>query len=406
MRILFLCRCIEAGADGVGDYTRALAHTLAGRGHHVAIVSVNDSVKEALADTMPAGATGATGAAEGVATLRLPRHWTWSQKQAALSAFAGDFAPDWISLQFVPWSFGVKGVLYAFPKILQHCATSCGAKVHMMFHELWLEYDFGPWKNRVTGYLQAKSIQRLLRRVEPHACHTSHAHYLERMRPLCPKIAILPLFGNIPVHTAAAPQALEQLIPSAPGSDAWGPRSDWILACLFGKITQDFDASEVLESLVQYAQRQGKKVGLLLLGRNGPHADASMAGIQRQFGDTIRQISSGPQSPAVLSALFQEVDLGIAVTPFEIVEKSSAVAAMTEHGLPVIVPHRRHAPPAGAGPEAAHETPYRLFTGKHFDWAEFLQYRPKVGPRLDDVAQRLERSLAPESAFALPRPLP
>ncbi len=394
MRILFLCRCIEPGADGVGDYTRALALKLATRGHDVGIIAVNDAVKADLAETMAAGAAGE------VATLRLPRRWSWTQKNAALCAFASDFAPNWISLQFVPWSFGVKGLVYVFANILRNCATSCAAKVHIMFHELWLEYDSGPCKNRVTGYLQAKSIQRLLRMVEPQACHTSNAYYLKRMQALCPRITLLPLFGNIPVATSAEPQVLEKLFQQVPEVDAWEPRSDWILACLFGKITQGFDAAEVLESLVQYSQRNGKKLGLLLLGRNGPHADAFLERIEQQFGDSIRRRCCGPQPPAVLSALFQAVDLGIAVTPLEIVGKSGAVAAMTEHGLPVIVPHRLHATSAetdrGTTVETGRDSRYWLFTGKHFDWAECLRCKSKASPRLDEVARRLERSLASE----------
>ena len=395
MRILFLCRCIEPGADGVGDYTRALALTLATRGHDVGIVAVNDAVEVAVAGTMPAGA------AEQVAVLRLPRRWSWAQKNAALCVFATDFAPDWISLQFVPWSFGVKGLVYAFARILRNCATICAAQVHIMFHELWLEYDSGPCKNRVTGYLQAKGIHRLLRMVDPQVCHTSNAYYLKRMRALCPRIALLPLFGNIPVATSAEPQVLEQLFSQTPGGSAWAPRSDWILACLFGKIPQGFDAAEVLESLLRYSQRDGKQLGLLLLGRNGPHADAFLERIEQQFGDSIRRRCCGPQPPAVLSALFREVDLGIAVTPLEIVGKSGAVAAMTEHGLPVIVPHRLHATPAGADDrattvETGRENRYWLFTGKHFDWAACLRCRSKASPRLDEVVRSLERSLASE----------
>ena len=70
--------------------------------------------------------------------LALPGTLPWrariEQAEAALAAFA----PDWVSLQFVPFAFNSKGVV-ALGGALAGSGSSPTAAAHVMMHELWVE---------------------------------------------------------------------------------------------------------------------------------------------------------------------------------------------------------------------------------------------------------------------------
>ena len=59
--------------------------------------------------------------------------------------------------------------------------------------------------------------------------------------------------------------------------------------------------------------------------------------IQRDYDGVFEFLTIGVQSPEDLANFFAELDFGIATTPWEIIGKSAAAAAMLEHGLPLIV---------------------------------------------------------------------
>ena len=57
----------------------------------------------------------------------------------------------------------------------------------------------------------------------------------------------------------------------------------------------------------------------------------------KQYGSDIELWRGGEQSVEKISQFFLSTDFGISSTPLSLIGKSASVAAMLDHGLPVIV---------------------------------------------------------------------
>ena len=169
MKILFICGSLEPGKDGVGDYTRRLACTLKKQGVAVAAVALNDRHIIDAHDTQQES--------EGVTlpVLRIPAIWTKAKQTALAKQWVTQHNPDWLSLQFVPYSFHHKGLPFGLAKQLKAIATP-QVKWHIMFHELWIgmsknsgikqiligkvrEYDFSQVKNIIEDLILSFDTQ-------------------------------------------------------------------------------------------------------------------------------------------------------------------------------------------------------------------------------------------------------
>ena len=150
MQVIFLCGSLEPGRDGVGDYVRRLAMELMQQGHQSGAVALNDkhitheisSVQQAALQELP--------------VLRLPSVWPANKRFEHAQRWIDDFGPDWLSLQFVPFSFHSKGLPLDLASRL--ASLGRGRSWHIMIHELWVGMDCeSPLKHKLWG-----SIQRLL----------------------------------------------------------------------------------------------------------------------------------------------------------------------------------------------------------------------------------------------------
>ena len=93
MKIMFLCGCLEQGKDGVGDYVHRLALLCSHKNVECYKVAINDSfISEIIWNTK-----------ENI--LRLPANLRYEDKIKKLIDLTEFFQPDWISLQFVSFSF-------------------------------------------------------------------------------------------------------------------------------------------------------------------------------------------------------------------------------------------------------------------------------------------------------------
>ena len=146
LRIVFICGCIEPGRDGVGDYTRRLSAELILTGHFTAIIAINDvHTTEIIDDHQVQGGIR-------IPTLRLPSLSTYKSRFGKAKMWLNSFDPNWISLQFVPFSFHAKGLPFALARDLSLLGE--GRKWHIMFHELWVGMDKeSPLKMRAWGYV-------------------------------------------------------------------------------------------------------------------------------------------------------------------------------------------------------------------------------------------------------------
>src|SRR5215210_3802535 len=130
MKILFLCGSLEPGRDGVGDYTRRLAGELIRQGNKTFIISLNDRyVSEVFKTIQHDDATA-------ISVLRLPSNLVTKKKMQFARKWIDNENPEWLSLQYVPFSFHTKGLPFRLSKLLRGLGK--GRKWQIMFHELWL----------------------------------------------------------------------------------------------------------------------------------------------------------------------------------------------------------------------------------------------------------------------------
>ncbi len=317
MKIAFICSSLEPGRDGVGDYTRSLAAACTARGHACALLALRDTQlagdEERLATETP--------------VLRFSPRRPLAERLAGARACLADFAPDWLSWQFVAYGYHPKGLVSAEVRAL--ATLSEGRRTHVMLHELWIGLDRRePWKNRLVGALQRHGLLRLLHRLRTMRLHTSNAAYRTVLGRHRWGAELLPLFGNIPV-APANPAALAAFLPD-------GARAGWLVGVTFGTLHPQWQPAASAELLHATAARLGRKLLLLSCGRAGAHAPELL----RQFaaGRDLAIVTAGELPGETISQLFQAADFGLAPHPWALIGKSGAAAAMLDHGLPVLVP--------------------------------------------------------------------
>ncbi|OAM91347.1 hypothetical protein OH491_22645 [Termitidicoccus mucosus] len=335
MNLLFICTSLEPGRDGVGDYARLLAAACADAGHRCALLALNDPHITASAVSTQSAPPHA------LPVLRLSAGESWRARLVAARHFARDHAPDWLSWQIVPYGFHPKGVIPPSVRTLA-AELATGGRNHVMLHELWLGLSREePPRHRLTGFLQRGPLLRLLRAISPDHTDTTNAAYQHALRRRHIPAALLPLFGNIPVAT-----------PLAHAADA-----GTLTAVLFGTIHPQFLATlppvrvsrsshrsvssprNLFVELASHARATQRRLRILALGHNGEHARALAGRLASAFPPADLAYETLGEKPAPeVSRILQAADLGIATHPWALLGKSGAVAAMLDHGLPVIVP--------------------------------------------------------------------
>jgi hypothetical protein len=380
MRILFLCSCLEPGRDGVGDYVRLLAHAAARQGHACGIAALNDPRVEAPGEA-PDG---------DVATLRLPSSLEWAEREKMACRFRDKFHPDWISLQLVPYAFQKRGILFGLDGALGPVTE--GVPLHLMFHELWLGAGRpSPLRFYLTGFIQRLALARLIAGLRPKLVTASNPVHVAMLRELGTEALMLPLFGNVPITSGdfsrvAGLWAKAGITPEN--------RREWWVGLFFGSLHPEWKSEPFLSRLETAALAAGKKICLVLAGRAGASGEMTWSRMEHDYDSRVTMIRAGEQPVEIISALLQNADFGIAASPWQLIGKSGTVAAMLDHGLPVLVtredfqPFQRTAAPPSTDP-LVHRCDERLE-------AKLIAGLPKRAPRaqVDGIAAQLCARLA------------
>jgi hypothetical protein len=312
MRVIFVCGSLEPGRDGVGDYTRRLAKELIRQGHECRLTALNDQhITEVIGFDRSLHQ-------DGIPSLRLPAITRWKERTPLAHKWIQDFTPDWISLQYVPYSFQRKGLPIGIGSRLKCIAPD--AKWHIMLHELWIGMEMGtPLRKRLVGEAQRMLIRRLLKGHKFDKISTQSLLYVAQLKSLRVQPRHLPLFGNIPRQPSSSTSSRGDQTP--------------LHFVLFGGIHQNAPISEFAHECAAYGTATGRKVRLTLAGRSGTEGKRWEAA-WRAAGLMVEVV--GECSTLELSHLFQSASFGIATTPLALIEKSGSAAAMREHSLPVI----------------------------------------------------------------------
>lgn len=310
MKILFICGNIEPSKDGVGDYTRRLCGEVISGGHQAEIISLFDSHVSSFKNEIQV-----TDKIE-VDVYRIPLNNSFDSRKKMIQSVLDNGSFDWISLQFVPYSFNKKGIPNKLTKLLASLKGSF--KWHFMFHELWLGLETqSSKKNKFIGMIQLSIIKKLVDKIKPEVIHTQsqvHLHYLNKNRI---PTRILPLFGNIPVVI----------------SEHIHKNMDEFVLLFFGTIHKG--AMTSLKNFISDLEKlkNEKAFKIVLIGRNGS-ALIEFIDILKECKieyDVLGELNEYQISEKLLLA-----DYGVSTTPYIISEKSGTVAAMKEHNLNVL----------------------------------------------------------------------
>ena len=302
VKILFLVGSLEPGRDGVGDYSRTLATECARVGHEPCLLSLNDPWVE-RPQSEPA-------------LLRLATKMSWSDRVRAARAFLTASRAEIVSLHFVPYSFHRAGLNFALPQILGVIIGR--TRVQVMFHELWIGAQIGAsLQAKTLGFCQRKIIQATVKTLACRIVHASNSVYVQLLARHGIDATQLPLFGSVPI---IAPEKLPRR------------NSNILRLGMFGSIHPEWSPDEMLGRLRQL----GKQVQLSHIGRIGPWASV-WRDLTERYGLEVELRRLGERSPEEISRFLSSLDFGVATTPLSLIGKSASVAAMLDHGLPVIV---------------------------------------------------------------------
>lgn len=319
MNIIFICGSVEPSKDGVGDYTRRLSGELIRAGHQVQILSLCDHQANSF--------TNEKQEIEGIEVTvnRIPistlnkQRFIWSQE------IIDKFQPDWVSLQFVPYSFNPKGLPFWLPSFLNKLQGN--HKWHIMFHELWLGIDIeSSFRHKCIGKLQQFIVKKTIQKLSPQLINTQNQLYQFFLQSHDIVADILPICGNIPVTTAKSEtQKNTQFV-------------------LFGTIHPGAPFEDFISDLVTNTTKFENPIKFVFIGKNGPEL-SDYTNILDNY--TISYEVLGIQSENVISQVLMDSDFGISTTPYFQTEKSGVYAAYKEHQINTISVSRKWTPTKG-----------------------------------------------------------
>ena len=225
---------------------------------------------------------------------------------------------DLYSIQFAPYAYADNGM----PKsILNFLAKElCNKNVHLNFHEIWVgAYPRANLKEKGIGWLQKKLILGFIKKCKPVWITSSNAAALDRLKQAAIQARFLYLFGNIPYSENS--KAI--------------PKGHTLKVAFFGTPYADFPYDRIGEFFSTLSKTSGKKLEIILIGRQREDAGTeNLYSLCKKNGFLVER--TGALSTNLISELLQKCLMGVSTTPYDVIGKSGATAAMLEHGLPVL----------------------------------------------------------------------
>lgn len=319
MNILFICGSAEPGKDGVGDYTRRLCGELLRTEHEIRIL--------ALCDNHSTSFTNKKQFAEGseIIVHRIPVTSSIKQRSLWTQDILNEFQPDWISLQFVPYSFNPKGLPFWLPSFLNKLKGN--HKWHIMFHELWIGMDSNAtFKSKCIGLLQKALVLRILRGKENILINTQTDLYQSKISDLGYNAQILPLFSNIIKNRESNRETTSDDLE--------------LKFCLFGSIHYGAPVEKFIDDLKQVISlsKEIRTLKFIFIGNCGTAIEEWKKVL---LANKINFEITGFVTDLEISNLLSNCQYGISTTPYLLNQKSGSLVAMFDHQLPVLCVARK-----------------------------------------------------------------
>ncbi|MEN0045655.1 MAG: hypothetical protein AAF806_01215 [Bacteroidota bacterium] len=321
LKVLFICGSLEQEKDGVGDYSRRLAGEMIRKGCKVFLLAINDIYLERVeeAEQYDLETT--------IESYRLPKSLNLQEKERLAASFVHKKNPDWLSLQYVPFSFNDRGLPYQWNKVFQ--AIGKGRKWHLMFHELWLGIDSRKHslKHKTLGMLQRIIIKSLIKDIKPASISTQLLEYQNQLRQQKISSQLLPLFGNIPFSCQEKQELNTEL------------SQDTFHILYFGSAPGVDLTQLILKKLIEFRGAYKLKWNLIYVGKASSNKAHFLDTIQQNFEQlSIDVIDLGHLHSEDLSQVLSIASVGIARSSLSFLGKSGSAVAMLEHGLPIWLP--------------------------------------------------------------------
>jgi hypothetical protein len=323
MRIAFICSGLEPGRDGVGDFARTVARQCHALGHETRLAAVRESGNRGEIAANPA-------------ELRLNDIFQNPDEASALAKWLREYQPDWVSVQVTPFGFHPRGLGARRAKVLRELMPA-SARRHIMLHEIWLQPGRdGAWRHRALGWAQKRSVDAWAGLGwRPALIHTQARLHRARLQARGFAVELLPLCTNFP-RTEISRAAARATV--AEGLRAKGQTIDEVAIWLghFGAFhTQNWDFPEFAKRMAASLDLQGRRICFLALGRSTA-ASAALAEAARALLD-VDFCLVGELRPEQVPVAMEACDAAFTSTPWDIVEKSGAVAAWRGQDVPVLV---------------------------------------------------------------------
>lgn len=311
MKIVFLCGSLESGRDGVGDYTRRLASEVLRQNHEARIIALNDkSIKELVIEKQ-------NDKGIKISVLRIPKSTSSKQRYSLAKEWIESFNPEWLSLQYVPFSFHEKGLPLNLIKNLRYLSKN--RRWHIMFHELWIGKE--GLKKSVVSILQKSIIKHSLKLLRPLIIHTHLPIYYDELKKISSRVNKLPLFSSI----SKFPHSIKQ-------------NNDVFKVAFFSQASCENSVLTFLSKLNFELVQNKKKLEILFIGEKRDSMQKLEEMLKKNINFQIPVKYTGFLKEEALSQIIQTCDIGMTPTPQHALGKSSSTAAFFAHGVPVAAP--------------------------------------------------------------------
>ncbi len=295
--------------DGIGDYTARLGEVLAQRNEIARPVTVFTRY-------------GTSASTEGIQVIpffdqRSP--WTFATLEQTFASAFPDVetpVPDWLVLQYNPFSFGRRGFCPWVPRTLARIKRRTTAQIAVMFHETTVPR--WPLKFAAMFLWQWPIFRALCRLADAGFISTERWRaQTSRANPLLP-VHHLPVGSNIPVcklsREAARAQLgveSEALVLGVFGSAHVSRRLDWI-ACAIREAQQ---------------RNRGRRTLLLYVGPHGARV--------RNVCEGVEILDAGPLPGEEVGCRLRAMDAILSPFLDGISTRRGSVIAALQHGVPV-----------------------------------------------------------------------
>jgi hypothetical protein len=225
---------------------------------------------------------------------------------------------DLYSIQFAPYAFSPNGVL---DKNSLNLAKSLNSqKTHINFHEIWIgAYPKASLKEKFRGWRQKLKILSFLHNLNPNFITSTNSAAIDRLSLAGIETEYLYLFGNIPLSQT---YKLED-------------KKSCDLA-IFGTPYENFPYRLLGQKIKELSESLKLPINIYIIG-----IQREIKGLNhiKKFSKDydFSVVECGELSAKQISKELAQCDLGISTTPYDVIGKSGATAAILEHRLPLIV---------------------------------------------------------------------